>query len=108
MRADSCSMVDDVLGCGLGWALGVRLSHISSREVSIVVLYYLAARIISWLWCSHNLFHLLLSIIMVNHQDQRRHLDLLFLIDSIVSLVFGAAALLLPHGLLQKVGGGKS
>jgi hypothetical protein len=44
---------------------------------------------------------------MVGHQDQRRRLDLLFLIDSVVSLAFGAAALLSPHGLLQKIGGGE-
>ncbi|KAL7521341.1 hypothetical protein ACHAWX_006008 [Stephanocyclus meneghinianus] len=43
---------------------------------------------------------------MVNHKDQRRHLDLLFLTDSFVSLVFGTAALVTPHGLLQKIGGG--
>lgn len=44
--------------------------------------------------------------IMVNHKDQRRHLDLLFLTDSFVSLVFGTAALVTPYGLLQKIGGG--
>ncbi|KAL3784605.1 hypothetical protein HJC23_007061 [Cyclotella cryptica] len=44
---------------------------------------------------------------MVSHQDQRRHLDFLFLTDSIVSLAFGVAALLSPHGLLQKIGGGE-
>jgi hypothetical protein len=44
---------------------------------------------------------------MVSHQDQRRHLDLLFLIDAVVSLAFGVAALLSPHGLLQKIGGGE-
>jgi hypothetical protein len=44
---------------------------------------------------------------MVGHQDQRRHLDLLFLIDSVVSLAFGVAALVSPHGLLQKIGSGE-
>jgi len=43
---------------------------------------------------------------MVNQQDQRQHLDLLFLFDSVVSLAFGVIALLSPHGLLQKIGGG--
>ena len=43
--------------------------------------------------------------IMVNQQDQRQHLDLLFLFDSVVSLAFGVIALLSPHGLLQKIGG---
>ncbi|KAL7514587.1 hypothetical protein ACHAXN_011914 [Cyclotella atomus] len=44
---------------------------------------------------------------MVGHQDQRRHLDLLFLLDSVVSLAFGVAALVSPHGLLQKIGSGE-
>lgn len=41
-----------------------------------------------------------------NHLDQRQHLDLLFLIDAIVSFLFGTVALLTPHGLLQRIVGG--
>ncbi|KAL3809306.1 hypothetical protein ACHAXA_009430 [Cyclostephanos tholiformis] len=40
---------------------------------------------------------------MANHLDQRRHLDLLFLLDAAVSLLFGTVALLTPHGLLVKL-----
>ena len=43
---------------------------------------------------------------MSNYLDQRRHLDALFFVDSAVSLVFGAVALLTPHGILQKFIGG--
>ena len=50
---------------------------------------------------------IVMQIDMATHQDQRRHLDLLFLIDSVASLAFGAVALLTPHGLVQKIGGGE-
>lgn len=43
---------------------------------------------------------------MSNHLDRRRHLDLLFLVDAAVSLLFGTVALLAPHGLLQRIVGG--
>mmetsp|Transcript_21463 Transcript_21463/g.46531 ORF Transcript_21463/g.46531 Transcript_21463/m.46531 type:complete len:151 (-) Transcript_21463:777-1229(-) len=44
---------------------------------------------------------------VTSHQDQRRQLDMLLLTDAIVSLVLGTAALMSPHGLLQKIGGGE-
>jgi hypothetical protein len=43
---------------------------------------------------------------MANHLDQRRHLDSLFLVDAAASLLFGAVALLTPHGLFLKYFGG--
>ena len=43
---------------------------------------------------------------MATHQEQRRQLDLIFLFDAVVSVLFGAAALLTPHGLLKFIVGG--
>jgi hypothetical protein len=40
-------------------------------------------------------------------QEQRRQLDLLFLFDAVVSVLFGGAALLTPHGLLKFIVGGR-
>jgi len=44
---------------------------------------------------------------MATHQEQRNQLDLLFLFDAVVSVLFGGAALLTPHGLLKFVVGGR-
>ena len=44
---------------------------------------------------------------MANHKDQRQQLDLLFAADAAVSFAFGTAALVSPHGLLQKILGGE-
>jgi len=45
---------------------------------------------------------------MANHLAERCHLDLLFLVDAFISVFFGTAALLTPHGIFQKIlGGGK-
>jgi hypothetical protein len=43
---------------------------------------------------------------MATHQEQRNQLDLLFLFDASVSVLFGGAALLTPHGLLKFIVGG--
>ncbi|KAL7526103.1 hypothetical protein ACHAWF_001646 [Thalassiosira exigua] len=43
---------------------------------------------------------------MASHLDQRRQLDLLFLVDAVMSLLFGVGAMLTPHGVLQMILGG--
>ncbi len=42
-----------------------------------------------------------------HHLDRRRHLDILFLFDALFSVAFGAFALLVPHGIVQNIGGGE-
>ena len=44
---------------------------------------------------------------MTNHMDHRRYLDFIFLLDAAFSLLFGVLALLTPHGLIQRLGGGE-
>lgn len=42
-----------------------------------------------------------------HHLDQRRHLDFLFMFDALFSVAVGAFALLVPHGIVQEIGGGE-
>lgn len=44
---------------------------------------------------------------MTNQMDHRRYLDLLFSVDALFSLAFGVVALLTPHGIIQRIGGGE-
>ena len=47
-----------------------------------------------------------ISTMTDRHQSTRQHLDKLFLLDAIVSLLFGGISLLAPHGFIQALSGG--